>query len=77
MLKAQQEQLNQLTKSMSVLKGLHQHGRSAHHRAVVCRRCLQLGHFSQECEGGYMLLLVRSSICLILNSVTSSPAKVS
>lgn len=70
MLKAQQEQLNQLTKSISLLQGLHQCVHSVHCRPVVCKRCQQPDHFARECEA---VRAAPASLCPILGSIASSP----
>ena len=51
MLKLQQEQLNQLTQSVSRLQSSNRYGRSPHRGPIVCQRCQQPGHFARECDG--------------------------
>lgn len=51
MLKLQQEQLNQLTQSISRLQSSHQHSRAAFRGPIICRRCQQPGHIARECDG--------------------------
>ncbi|XP_061574028.1 uncharacterized protein LOC133440726 [Cololabis saira] len=51
MLKLQQEQLNQLTQSISRLQGSQQPNRTAFRGPIICRRCQQSGHIARECDG--------------------------
>lgn len=51
MLKLQQEQLNQLTQSISLLQSSQPRNRPSYEGPVICRRCQQPGHFARECEG--------------------------
>ncbi|KAK7888995.1 hypothetical protein WMY93_024555 [Mugilogobius chulae] len=50
LLKRQQEQLNQLTQTVSSLQTPRQNNR-APRSSIVCRRCTQLGHYASECDG--------------------------
>lgn len=51
MLRLQQEQLNQLTQSISALQSSHLRRPPSRHGPVVCRRCQQPGHYASECDG--------------------------
>lgn len=51
MLRAQQEQLNQLTQSISRLQESRQVSRMATRGPIICRRCQQPGHIARECDG--------------------------
>lgn len=51
MMVRQQEQLNQLTQSITQLQGSNQRSRSMHRGPIICRRCQQPGHLAWQCEG--------------------------
>ncbi|XP_014833922.1 PREDICTED: uncharacterized protein LOC106911625 [Poecilia mexicana] len=51
MLKRQQEQLQQLSESISQLQNFHRTNRPPFAGPVICRRCNQPGHFARECDG--------------------------
>lgn len=50
-LKSQQEQLNQLTRSIALLHEPPRGPRLGRNDSVICRRCQKRGHFARECEG--------------------------
>lgn len=50
MLKLQQEQLNQLTQSISRLQDSQQCNRTIFRGPIICRRCRQPGHLARECH---------------------------
>ena len=50
-LKRQQEQLNQLTQSMSLMQRAPQSRRPYHSQPLICRRCQRPGHYARECDG--------------------------
>lgn len=50
MLKLQQEQLAQLTKSVAQLRDLPPSMRSVRNDSVICRRCQKRGHYARECS---------------------------
>ena len=75
LLKRQQEQLNQLTQTVSSLQTSslpprHSHAgpvmptRHGHADPVICRRCHQPGHFSRECHGRRAPRYARASSAL-------------
>lgn len=49
MLKKQQEQLDRLTESVSLLQNLRR-PQSTHSGPVICRRCQQPGHYARTCD---------------------------
>lgn len=51
MLRLQQEQLNQLTQSISRLQGFQPSSRTSSRGPIICRRCQQPGHIARECDG--------------------------
>ena len=51
MLRLQQEQLNQLTQSISALQSSHPRRPPSRQGPVVCRRCQRPGHYASECDG--------------------------
>ncbi|XP_023201868.1 uncharacterized protein LOC111610943 [Xiphophorus maculatus] len=51
LLKQQQEQLNQLTQSISLLQTAQGRSRSPRRGPIICRRCQQPGHIARECGG--------------------------
>lgn len=51
MLRLQQEQLNQLTQSVSALQSSRSQRPPPHRGPLVCRRCQQPGHYASECDG--------------------------
>lgn len=50
MLLKQQEQINQLTNSLSMLQGPPRPARLSRSSPVICRRCQQPGHYARECD---------------------------
>lgn len=55
LLRRQQEQLDQLTRSLAQLQSSHQRGhsrgRSPRSGPIICNRCQQPGHIARECDG--------------------------
>lgn len=51
MLRLQQEQLHQLTQSISALQNSHLRRPPSRRGPVICRRCQQPGHYASECDG--------------------------
>lgn len=51
MLKQQQSQINQLTRSMAALQEPPGRNRFPCDGVVICRRCQQPGHYARECDG--------------------------
>lgn len=51
MMRRQQEQLNQLTQTITHLQGSNQRSRSTHRGPIICRRCQQPGHMAWQCDG--------------------------
>ena len=51
LLKQQQEQLNQLTRNMSLMQRAPQSHRPYHSQPLICRRCQRPGNFARECDG--------------------------
>lgn len=50
MIKLQQEQLTQLTKSITQLREIPRGSHPSRSDFVVCRRCQRRGHFARECN---------------------------
>ena len=51
-LRNQQEQLNQLSRSLAALNNVPKANVDQRKQNVICRRCQQPGHFARECTGG-------------------------
>lgn len=51
LLSRQQEQLKQLTQSISALQSSHLRRPASRRSPVICRRCQQPGHYASECDG--------------------------
>ena len=54
LLRCQQEQLNRLAESITLLQNPHQRGHPRHSPwtgTLICRRCQQPGYFARECDG--------------------------
>lgn len=54
LLRNQQEQLNQLTRSLAALSNAPRTRWNHRQRTVICKRCQQPGHFARECSGEYV-----------------------
>lgn len=50
MLLKQQEQINQLTNSLSRLQGPARHPGPSRPSSVICRQCQKPGHYARECD---------------------------
>ncbi|CAI5682491.1 uncharacterized protein LOC112846735 [Oreochromis niloticus] len=50
-LKSQQEQLNQLARSLAALNSASKPYPASRNKAVICRWCQKVGHFARECPG--------------------------
>ncbi len=48
-LRAQQEQLNQLTQGLQQLQSQHVFNQSRRFNPIICRRCNQPGHIARNC----------------------------
>lgn len=53
-LRNQQEQLNQLSRSLAALNHAPKPQFNQRKKTVICRRCQQPGHFARECQGEYV-----------------------
>lgn len=53
-LRNQQEQLNQLTRSLATLNPTSRSQFNQRKKTVICRRCQKPGHFARECNGEYV-----------------------
>lgn len=74
MLRQQQEQLNQLTHSISALQGSRPH-RPVHRGPVVCSQCPQPGHYASECDGVWVSNRTTSSLPASRPSRQSQPSQ--
>ena len=73
LLKSQQEQLNQLTRTVASLQTPRPQGRMPPN-SVICRRCQQPGHFARECDGERVSSGARAHSVTGLTSNPSRPA---
>lgn len=53
-LRNQQEQLNQLSRSLAALNHAPKANFNQRKKTIICRRCQQPGHFARECTGEYV-----------------------
>lgn len=62
MLRRQQEQLSQLTESLSALQNPHLRRPASRRGPLICRRCQQPGHYAGECDGVRVPARTQSSL---------------
>ena len=69
-LRNQQEQLSQLTRSLAALNNVPRTQLKPRMNTVICRRCQQPGHFARECKGEYVAALPQpTSVAVHTNSI--------
>lgn len=73
MLLKQQDQINQLTSSLSILQGPPRHARPSRPPPVICRRCQKPGHYARECDNE-RVVPARSPVLQSRHDDSSSPA---
>lgn len=73
LLKRQQEQLNQLTQTVTSLQTYSLQPRPSCPGPVICRRCQQPGHFTKECDENGLLLVPVLLLPLVWLPMWSGP----
>lgn len=75
MLKQQQIQINQLTRSIAAVQEPPRRNRPPHDGPVICRRCQRPGHYARECDGERVVGSSRASSGVIPSSSDRGPSQ--